>query len=69
MRQLAPYLSLGTQLAASVLVMGGLGWFADDYFGTTPWLLVVGLSLGSTVGLIQFLRAVTALSGRKTEHR
>jgi len=69
MRQLAPYLSLGTQLAASVLLLGGAGWFADEYFGTTPWMLVGGLSLGSVVGLIQFLRSVSKLSERDKDRR
>lgn len=68
-RQLAPYLNLGTQLAASVLILGGAGWFADKYLNTAPWLLVIGLCLGSTIGLIQFLRTVSQLSKRDKESR
>lgn len=67
MRQIAPYLSLGTQLAASVLVPGGAGWLADRYLNTQPWLLVVGLSLGSILGMMQFFRTVSQLSKRDKE--
>lgn len=64
MRQMAPYLSLGTQLAASVLVLGGAGWLTDRYLNTEPWLLLVGLCTGSIIGLMQFFRTVARLSKR-----
>lgn len=69
MRQLAPYLSLGTQLAATILLLGGAGWYADKYFGTTPWMLVGGLSMGSVVGMMQFLRSVSKFSERDKDRR
>jgi ATP synthase protein I len=57
-QQLAPYMALGTQLAVSVLFLGGIGWLIDAQAGSTPWGLVVGLCLGSVVGFVQFLRSV-----------
>lgn len=58
MRQLAPYLSLGTQLTATVLLLGGAGWLIDDRMSSEPWGLVIGLCVGSVVGFVNFLRSV-----------
>lgn len=69
MRQLAPYLNLGTQLAATVLVLGGAGWLIDDRAATEPWGLVIGLSVGSVVGFVNFLRSVQQLLRRDSEER
>lgn len=69
MRQLAPYMALGSQLTATVLVLGGAGWLIDDNFGSTPWGLVIGLSLGCVVGFYQFLRNVQLLLKRDEEQR
>ena len=43
---------IGTDLLASLMVGGGLGWVADTYlFGSTPWGMVVGLVLGVVAGI------------------
>lgn len=41
---------IGIELAASVLVGTFLGYRADLYFKTKPWLMVVGLLLGAAAG-------------------
>ncbi len=69
MRQLAPYMVLGTQLAAAVLVLGGAGWLIDDHFATDPWGLVIGLCVGSVVGFYQFLKNVQQLLARDQDQR
>lgn len=56
MQQLGPYLGLGIQLVAAVVAFGALGWWLDSRFGTDPWLLVAGLMLGATGGMISFIR-------------
>lgn len=45
-------------------VISGLiaGWLLDRWLGTKPWLLVVGLVLGSAVGFYEFIRASSKLS-------
>jgi ATP synthase protein I len=43
-------------LFASVVSFCGLGYLLDRWFGTQPWLLVVGIVLGSAVGLYEFVR-------------
>jgi F0F1-type ATP synthase assembly protein I len=49
---------MGTQMAVSVLVCGAIGWFIDSKADSTPIGLLVGLIVGSAIGLFQFLRAV-----------
>ena len=46
----------GFTLFASVVSVGALGWLLDRWLETQPWLLVVGLVLGSAVGLFEFVR-------------
>jgi len=64
MQQLAPYLTLGVQLAAAVCVCAGVGWWIDETFSTQPWVLLGGVVVGSIVGLVQFLRVVAQLGKR-----
>lgn len=49
-------------LVAAVIVMLGVGWALDRWLGTTPWLLVVGIVLGTVVGFFQFIRIISKLS-------
>ena len=46
----------GFTLFASVAGFTGLGWLADKWFQTAPWLLILGIILGSAAGLYQFVR-------------
>ena len=64
MQQLAPYLTLGVQLAAAVCGCAVVGWWIDETFGTQPWVLLGGVVVGSVVGLVQFLRVVAQLGKR-----
>lgn len=54
-----PYLTLGLQLALSVVAFFFLGRWLDGKFGTDPWLMLAGLVVGTGGGLTAFLvRAV-----------
>ena len=48
-------------LFASVASFCGLGWLADRWWGTAPWLLAAGLVLGSIAGFYQFIRLTSKL--------
>lgn len=66
MRQLAPYMGLGMQLAAAMVAFGALGWWLDGKFGTEPWLLIVGIVLGATGGMIHLIRTAVGANKQKS---
>jgi F0F1-type ATP synthase assembly protein I len=43
-------------LVGGIILLGGLGWFADGWLGTAPWLLVGGLALGIVVGFYELVK-------------
>ena len=49
----------GISLFATVAVCLFLGWALDRWMGTSPWLLVTGIVLGSGLGLWEFIRLST----------
>ena len=54
-------LRIGVELVSTLIVGGGLGYLADGYFGTSPVLIVVGLFLGMSAGLLNVYRTVSRL--------
>ncbi len=64
-RETAPYLGLGIQLAAAVLVFYFVGSWADSKFNTSPWLMVVCVTMGVVGGILQFFRSVTELTKKE----
>ncbi len=46
----------GITLFASVAAFCGAGWLLDRWLGTEPWLLIVGIVVGSAAGLFEFVR-------------
>ena len=60
---------MGTELLATLMVGGGLGWVADTYVfslalsleGTDPWGMVVGLILGLIAGVRNAYRSAQRL--------
>lgn len=51
----------GLSLFFAVAGFCGLGWLLDRYFGTAPWLMVVGVILGAVAGFYQFIRLTSKL--------
>jgi len=49
-------------LFASVVSGLIVGWLLDRWLGTRPWLLVVGIILGSVAGFYEFIRSTSKLS-------
>lgn len=57
-RQIGPYLGLGTQLAATIVIMVFLGKWIDDSYDTSPlWLLICSF-FGAFAGMYNFINAV-----------
>ncbi len=42
----APYFSLGLEIAVGIMLPILLGYWIDDYAGTSPWLLLAGCIIG-----------------------
>ena len=64
-RELAPYLNLGLQLAITVCLFCLLGWWLDKHYGTAPmWLLILSI-LGVIVAMYNFLRTVLKSTTKK----
>jgi len=51
-------LSLAFSIVSGVVV----GWVLDRWLGTSPWLIVVGIVLGSVAGFMQFIRLMSRIS-------
>ncbi len=60
--QAGQLVSLGTMLFACVAVGLTVGYFADRWLGTTPWLLLVGLGFGIAAAAVNFYRTIKALN-------
>ena len=63
----ASYMTLGLQLALSVVAFLFLGRWLDGKFGTDPWLMLAGLALGATGGLVAFLKQASAMGRSEDE--
>jgi F0F1-type ATP synthase assembly protein I len=58
LRDAGPYLSIGTSLAATVLLGVGVGYWADRALGTRPVFFLIGAGLGLFAALYQFFKTV-----------
>ena len=58
--QAGPYITMGTQFAASILLGLLGGWWADGKLSTFPLFLMLGTFLGAGAGFYNLYRAVMA---------
>lgn len=42
---------ISAELVAAFLVCGFIGWWADEWAGTRPWIFLAGLLIGGAVGI------------------
>jgi F0F1-type ATP synthase assembly protein I len=59
----ARYAGVGFQFGAAIILFALLGWWLDGKLGTGPWLLILGVVLGFTGGLISLLKKVPPATG------
>lgn len=57
-REIAPYMGLGLQLAATVTIMVFLGIWLDKKFDTNPLLTIICSFLGVSAALYNFIKSV-----------
>lgn len=65
LRESAPYLGIGTALAATVGLSFAFGYWLDGFVGTKPWLSLLFGSLGVLIALVQFVRTASNLNRPK----
>ncbi len=68
-REVGPYLGLGLQLAATIVIFLLVGKWLDGEFNTSPVLMVVGVFIGAVAGLYSFLKTVISLNKKQMERR
>jgi ATP synthase protein I len=61
LRRIAPFLTLGIQLALSIVLFFFLGKWMDARFNTSPWLMLGGLVAGGVGGMVKFISSVMKL--------
>ncbi len=67
--QLAPYLSLGWQLALTMVFFLGLGFLVDRWLGTTPLFLIIGALFGLIGIFWQIYQVAQEASSKKKDDK
>lgn len=62
-RALSVGLNAFSEFVGAVLVAGLLGWKADEWLGTGPWLMIVLLGLGVAAGFWNIYRLAKPKAG------
>jgi F0F1-type ATP synthase assembly protein I len=68
-RDYAPYLTLGFQLAAAVVLFFLLGHWIDNRFGIAPIGKLIGVLIGSIGGFVKFFKTVAMLATDKEKQQ
>lgn len=68
-KEVGPYLGLGTQLAASIVLMFFLGKWLDGKLDTFPWLTILLAFFGGAAGLYNFIKAVLNLNKKNKDEK
>ena len=68
-REIGPYLGLGTQLAATILIMLFIGYKLDEYLDTYPVFLIILTFLGGFAGIYNFIKTVLSLNQKKKSEK
>ena len=58
------FAGLGLQFAVSVIAFFFVGQWLDGKFGTTPWLLIIGVFLGGGASFYSMYRKLTKAQAR-----
>jgi len=58
-RDMRRFSGLGIDLVANTVVGLAVGYLLDRWLGTKPWLMIVGLVLGSAAGFLTIFRILS----------
>jgi F0F1-type ATP synthase assembly protein I len=53
-----PVILASYALIGAILLLGGAGFLADRYLGTSPWCLLIGLLAGLCIGFFRLGRVI-----------
>ena len=65
-RELGKYSALGREMALSVVIGLGIGYYLDKWLGTAPWLMILWIGFGFAAGVRSLYRAAVR-SGKDLE--
>jgi F0F1-type ATP synthase assembly protein I len=68
-KDVGPYLGLGTQLAASIILMFFLGWWLDTELKTTPLFIISFSFFGGFAGIYNFIKTVLQLNKKQKDEK
>jgi len=57
-RRSGPAAAASYTLIGAIVLLGGIGYAADYWLGTSPWLLLGGLLIGLIVGFYELAKTV-----------
>jgi ATP synthase protein I len=55
-----PVAAASYTLVGGIILLGGIGYAVDRWWGTPPWGLVIGLALGIVVGFYELIKTAYA---------
>jgi ATP synthase protein I len=59
--------SIGMTMVLATVIGLVAGHYADQWLGTSPWLMLLGLALGIAAGFVSLFRAVRAAERRMND--
>jgi F0F1-type ATP synthase assembly protein I len=68
-RNYAPFLTMGFQLAAAVVVFFSLGYWIDKKLNSAPIGELIGVFIGSIGGFIKFFKTVASITADEEKQR
>lgn len=68
-KEVGPYIGLGTQLAAIILLMFFLGKWLDGKLDTFPLLTITLSFLGGAAGIYNFIKTVLNLNKKNEDEK
>jgi F0F1-type ATP synthase assembly protein I len=68
-RDFVPFLTMGFQLAAAVVLFFLLGHWIDKKFDIAPFGKLIGVVIGSTGGFIKFFKMVASITADEEKQR
>lgn len=69
LREVGPYLGLGSQLAVTIIILFFIGRWLDSEFQTNPILTIIFAFVGGFAGLYNFIHTVINLNKTKKREK